>query len=515
MNMDEIYYKNKALLYNKKIYINIFKFILIIFIIIIIYIIKIENNLNNDEQNNYIIKNNMIKKNLYHINTFPLISILLNCDKYLFNKNNLLNLINNLKDQTLINLRIIFLVSKFIKEDDINLIKNIVSFDKRIEIFFYKDKYIFDNICNLFNQINGKFIMLLEEYISFEKEELEEFYESTKGRINNIFNFTNKNNNSIYFIKTKILKDICDDNYSFNNFNELINYIFLKPISQVNYIPIAFCPNNYYTPLTYVSMLSILNSKDISTYISFYIVIPKDFDKKNIDFLSSLYDQYDYFNITFLIIDKRYNKAFISRHITTQAYYRFSLGELIPYLNKIIYLDSDTICFKDLTNFYNINFRGKIILGQIIITNNYKKTGYYRINSGILLLNLKEMRKIKLEEKVINIINKGYKNKFHDQAIINIYFKKYVGIFPPQYHGRPYVNYKEIVEYNKKSGKIYNNEDLYFSWKYPSIKHFLHHSKPNFHDHKYNKEDWWYFARKSKYFKKKSYNLSKIFNYFT
>ena len=46
-------------------------------------------------------------------------------------------------------------------------------------------------------------------------------------------------------------------------------------------------------------MLSILNSKDISTYISFYIVIPKDFDKKNIDFLSSLYDQYDYFNITF------------------------------------------------------------------------------------------------------------------------------------------------------------------------------------------------------------------------
>ena len=357
--------------------------------------------------------------------------------------------------------------------------------------------------------------MILDEYISFENDELEKFYNSTKGRINNIFNFTNKKNRSIYLIKTKILRDICDENYSFNKFNELIDYIFLKPIPQVNYIPIAFCANNYYTPLTYVSMLSILNSKDFTTYISFYIVIPKDFDKKNIGFLSSLYDQYDYFNITFLIIDERYNKAFISRHITTQAYYRFSLGELIPYLDKIIYLDSDTICFKDLSNFYNLNFRGKIILGQIIISNNYKKTGYYRINSGILLLNLKEMRKIKLEEKVINIINKGYKNKFHDQAIINIYFKKYVGIFPPQYHGRPYVNYEEIVKYNKKSGKIYNNDDLYFAWKYPSIKHFLHHSKPNFHDHTYKKEDWWYFAKKSIYFKKKSYNLSKIFNYLT
>ena len=292
----------------------------------------------------------------------------------------------------------------------------------------------------------------------------------------------------------------------------MIKYIDLMPSPNLNYISIAFCPNNYYTSLTYVSMTSILNSKDCNTYVSFYVVIPKTFEDKNIRFLNSLYYQYDCFNITFIRMDEKYEKAFVSRYITTQAYYRFSLGELIPYLNKIIYLDSDTICFKDLTNLYNLNFKGKMILGQIIITNNNKKDGFYKINSGILLLNLKKMRNIKLEQKIIDIINKNYKNQFHDQGIINIYFKKLIGIFPPQYHARPYSDYKEIVEYNKKSGNIYDNDQLYFAWKYPAIKHFVAYSKPNYHNKK-NKEDWWYFARVSKYFTFKSYNLSKIFKY--
>lgn len=329
---------------------------------------------------------------------------------------------------------------------------------------------------------------------------------------NNIFNYTTKNKVSIFLIKTKILNDIYDNNMFFKNIKEIINYIFLMPSPIVNYIPIAFCPDNYYVSLTYVSMTSILNSKNYNTYVSFYIVIPKNFNNKNFDFLKSLYNQYDYFNITFLRMDDKYKKAFVSRYITTQAYYRFSLGELIPYLNKIIYLDSDTICFKDLTNLYNLNFKGKILLGQVIVTNNYKKNGFYKINSGILLMDLKKMRNIKFEKKIINIINKNYKNQFHDQAIINLYFKKLIGIFPPQYHARPYIDYEEIVKYNKKSGNIYDNDQLYFAWKYPAIKHFVAYSKPNYHN-KHNKEDWWYFARISKYFTLKSYNISKIFKY--
>ena len=175
----------KTLFYYKNIYIHLLKLILIIFIIrSIIFITKLINNIKNNEQNNYIVKNNIIKNNLYNISKFQQISIIIKYDKYLFNKKHLLNLINNLKNQTLVDLRIIFCISKYIKEDDINLIKNVVLFDKRIEIYFFKDKNIFNNICDLFNKINRKFIMILDEYILFENEELEKFYDYTRGRIN-------------------------------------------------------------------------------------------------------------------------------------------------------------------------------------------------------------------------------------------------------------------------------------------------------------------------------------------
>ena len=111
-------------------------------------------------------------------------------------------------------------------------------------------------------------------------------------------------------------------------------------------------------------MISILDSKNYYLYISFYLIIPNNFTQGNIDFLCSLYQQYDYFNITFIKIDDRYGNAFISRYLTTHAYYRFSLGKFIPYLVKIIYLNTDVIVLENLIQFYSFNFNGKVILGQ-------------------------------------------------------------------------------------------------------------------------------------------------------
>ena len=72
------------------------------------------------------------------------------------------------------------------------------------------------------------------------------------------------------------------------------------------------CPDNYYTAYTYVAIMSILFFKFYFTYISFYLVVNDDFEKKNMNFLYSLYEQYDYFNLTFINVGNRYNGAYIS-----------------------------------------------------------------------------------------------------------------------------------------------------------------------------------------------------------
>ena len=466
------------------------------------------------EENNIITfyDNNIGNTSLYNTFKYPQISILFsdieNID--LNNKNiTLYNIINNSRGQTLQNIEIIFLLTRA-ENNYYKIIHNFTKIDKRIRIIFKEKEE--NNLYNLIFKSKGKFILFNNNLEEFKYNELEKCYNFTKGKINHLFKFKSSKGNDFYLIKEKIIKDIIDQDLIFDNINDIINYINQLPNPNVNYINVALCPDNYYTPYTYVAMLSILTTKYYYTYLSFYLVIGEDFETKNKDFLLSLYDQYDLFNITFLKMDDRYKNAFISRYLTTQTYYRFSLGELLPYLKRIIYLDTDIIVYNDLTEFYELNFKGKMILGHPTFFNTSPKTGVYKINNGVLLLNLDRMRKIKLEWKVLYILNNNFENDYHDQFLLNQFFYEYIGIFPPKYHVRPWNNYEEIKDFNIRSGHVFNHDYLYFACKYPTIAHFAYNSKPMFNNIS-KSEDWWYFARMSKYYKQKTENLSLIFNY--
>ena len=65
-----------------------------------------------------------------------------------------------------------------------------------------------------------------------------------------------------------------------------------------------------------------------------------------------------------------------------------------------------------------------------------------------------------------------------DQILLNGYFKQHIGIFPPEYHARPWSNYYELEIFNNKIGKPYDLDYLYFSHKYLFIRHFLGGYKP-------------------------------------
>ena len=493
-------------LINKKLYIIII-FSLII-IIILTYILFSKNS--NDLNIRWNIGNNTGNYSLYNLFKYPTISILLpNIELFEVSNYSIVNFINNLRNQTLKEIQIFISFSNIEYYNDI---KNICLLDDRIKVYFLKKINTFYDFYYLIEKSNGKFIFLLDKIEYLNNDEIEQFYNYTKGKINNIFEFKTSNGNVIYLIRSKILKTLIDNNLYFKNFSKVINYLYLYSKPKLNYISIALCPDNYYTSYTYVAMISILNSKYYFTYICFYLIITDDFEQKNVDFLSSLYEQYDLFNITFINMDNRYNVAYISRYLTKQTYYRFSLGELIPYLNKIIYLDTDILVYNDLTEFFNLNFNGKIILGHPTIYNKSQRTGIFKINNGILLLNLNKMRKIKLEKKVLYIINNGFKNDLHDQFLLNQFFYEFIGIFPPKYHVRPWNNYNEMIQFNINSGMLYDNDYLYFSYKYPTIIHYAYYSKP-LYENISQSEDWWYFARKSKYYNEKSCNLSSIFKY--
>ena len=43
-------------------------------------------------------------------------------------------------------------------------------------------------------------------------------------------------------------------------------------------------------------------------------------------------------------------------------FYRLSLHEKLSYINKIIYLDGDTLIFDDLTEMINLDMKGNYVL---------------------------------------------------------------------------------------------------------------------------------------------------------
>ena len=487
------------------------KLLLIILISIIIIIITFKKrkifllDLSERISKNYPVINNY---KFYISSDNPFMTILLNftIPEINYEYETFLNFISPLYEQTFINIQIIFiynyLTSYFIKKPSMESITK----DKNLEYYNYENKDWKNNFVNLFEKIKGKFFIVFDKIIKFGQDDLLNLYRNAKGSITNIFLYNVNNNKTYYLIRTKIFKNFIDSEEDYENYQDIINILINQPNSHINYIPIAYCPNNFYASLTYTSMISVLSTKMIYSYISFYLIINDDFTEKNKKLIYSLYEQFDYFNITFIKMDNRYEKAYTRRYLSKNAFYRLSLGELLPNLNKIIYFDSDTIILKDLSNLYELNFMGKIFLASMI---NYNSYNNYTINTGVLLLNLKKMRNMKIEKHVLTLLNNNFTDSnFHDQAIINLYYKKYIGFLSPEYNRfKTIKNYLE--NYYKNTERFYDYDSLYFFVKFPSILHY-----PGPPDSKiYKDEDWYYFARNSKYFQKRSHNYSDIFNF--
>ena len=468
-----------------------------------------------DYWNITLVKNEMHYYSLYNQFKIPQFSfVLLDNDNNDTNFIETLDNINRLISQNFSFIEIILHRQKIKKNEYKNLYRQFKELLKDNTIKLYvKSENISGLYSSCINLSKGVYTIFINDSYILNKINLQNLYQYKLTKVDNIFNYNVSKNMNIYLLKTKILKDLIDNGKNFFSFNDILTNVSTKPLTNFNYIHISFCPDNRFSKLAYVSMISILSSKNFNSFICFYLIIPQKFGKNNINFLESLHEQYEDFNITFITMDNRYQRAYTDRRITTQAYYRFSLGEFLPNLNKIIYFDTDIIVYKDLSNFYNLNFNGKMILGQATYGNKeYQKHGSHQINTGVLLLNLKAMREFNFETKVIKIIKKGRKLGYHDQTLLNSYFKHYLGIFPPEYHTRPWSNFKEMKKFIARVGPPFNKDYFYFANKYPVVRHFLGGYKPrnpwvNFI------EDWWFFARKSKYYNQSSRSFESAFSY--
>lgn len=219
---------------------------------------------------------------------------------------------------------------------------------------------------------------------------------------------------------------------------------------------IAFSANDAYASHLGIALLSILDNNLNEHAISFY-VLTADISVDHQRMLSSLVALYPNTAISFVVVDSHMfeDVPLNIKHITKESYFRFVIADVLPNLNKILYLDVDILVLADLGELYEINIDDYFIAGshKDYFTKEYP--GYKTtiglqeddiyINSGVMLLNLDKIRQYdKVKELFEN--TKKLKNiiRIQDQDIINITFNKVIKNFSDVY------NYTESDRRNNK-----------------------------------------------------------------
>ncbi len=114
-------------------------------------------------------------------------------------------------------------------------------------------------------------------------------------------------------------------------------------------------------------------------------------------------------------------------YITKETYFRYLIADLLSDVDKVLYLDGDTIVNGNISELFDIDLSGyycagsrDIFIEEIGHKQHLGLKGTY-INAGVILFNLNEIRASDAVEKLFEISN-NREHRFQDQDAINIVF---------------------------------------------------------------------------------------------
>lgn len=246
-------------------------------------------------------------------------------------------------------------------------------------------------------------------------------------------------------------------------------------------VPIFYAVNNNYAPFLALSIKSLLKKSNQNYFYKIHVIDDNisEINKEKIKKLETI-------NSSIIFKPLNQNLDFINDNkqnrlrpdiFTLTIYFRLFIPEMFKEYDKAIYIDCDTILNADISELYNIdlenNYIGacqdKSIIGikkfedyfTYGVGIDYKKY----INSGVLLLNMKELRNKKINEKFLDLFNKyHFENVDPDQAYINFLCYGNIKYLDEAWNAMPGINKidnPKLIHYNL----------FYKPWHYDNIEY--------------------------------------------
>lgn len=262
--------------------------------------------------------------------------------------------------------------------------------------------------------------------------------------------------------------------------------------NKLKEIPVFFAVDDRYIPFLAVTMKSVIeNSSKENNYA--FKVLYTNVSEENIEKIKK-YEQ-ENISIGFVNLNKNLeeikDKLYTRNYFSNTTYFRLFIPELYPQYDKAIYMDSDTVILTDIAELYNEEIGDNLVAAipdgavqtvpvfqeyvekvvGVVDYNNY-------FNAGILVMNLKELREYKFQEKFLYLLEKVKFEVAQDQDYLNRLCKGRVKLLDFAWNKMPVMGKDEgevkLVHYNLgfKPWHFDNIPYQEYFWKYAQKTEF-------------------------------------------
>ena len=267
----------------------------------------------------------------------------------------------------------------------------------------------------------------------------------------------------------------------------------------------SYTLDNGYIYQTLVSMISLVSNAGNNTFYNIYLLVSPDLTKANKDILMSVEKSYnEHCKIIIIDMGNKFEGKDTNFRIPIATYYRLDLHNLLPDVDRIIYMDGDTAVYQDLSELIFLDMKGNYILGFLDSDPNALRKYNFKnpvvLCAGVILIDLSAMRKNNMTSKFNEFMNANLgKLEQRDQTVINVICQGKTSTLPPKYGMWNFRTFRDFKNHNNDHVR-YNKKELLLAYIKPGILHYII-GKP-FHKliNSYYFDEWWEYAKKSSYY---------------
>ncbi len=266
-------------------------------------------------------------------------------------------------------------------------------------------------------------------------------------------------------------------------------------------IDVAYTCSDSFAPICGISVASLIENSNDNQKYDIIVLHCGGISELNKNLISSLAIGRSNISIRFVNCSNEHiGDVSLRGYHTKESYLRsILLTDYFSLFDKILYLDSDTIINSDVDALYSINLgsnvlaaakdvfmeylvnanRSVMVNGTLLSYRYYLKeilklkNNFDYFNSGVLVMNLKELRNLNCFNRVCEMLSENVYNCF-EQCVFNKLFQGRVHFIPLIWNLQD--GYEVLGQYEKFASE---NTKKYLKWSIPryKIKHYLGGSK--------------------------------------